>query len=435
MTRLLRRSRRPARQGQFVFRERAERLDRRFRRVVVALTLLALAGLVAATPAGRYGARRLASSARRAARGLLGLPTPREEIDAEWALRRSRDVVQAAKTFGYVYNGASPAVRRLLDYAGMGYDDALLRWGNYDKILVLPSAVFVPDDSGRSYRLRPGLRSVWLRGVDLTHGMNGFFLVPDTPELPAILEGTTARVVPGTAQTTNSWGCRGPEPDPSAPLRGLVLGDSNMQGYFVGDDETPPACLGREIERRLGRRVSILNTGHLGYSPEQYYYTLVEYADRFRPHFVLLALCVNDFGDVADVMYGRGDWEEARYWLDRIEDYCRTRKILCVTSPVPYDSQVAGVRRAGGYPGRVSDIVPSGSLRYCFPIEDLVDEFIRLRTEALGSGAEISANPLYNLHLDDHHFSPLGAEVWGRTLGRRLAGLLELEKVRKVISF
>ena len=48
-------------------------------------------------------------------------------------------------------------------------------------------------------------------------------------------------------------------------------------------------------------KVSILNTGHLGYSPEQYYYSLVEYADRFRPHFVVVSVFSNDFaGDMAD---------------------------------------------------------------------------------------------------------------------------------------
>jgi hypothetical protein len=79
-------------------------------------------------------------------------------------------------------------------------------------------------------------------------------------------------------------------------------------------------------------------------------------------------------------------------------------------------------------------LAPS-SLHYCFPIEDLVDEFIRLRAESLGGGAGGASNPLYTHHLDDRHFSPRGAEVWGRALGRRLAGLLQLEKARGVISF
>ena len=70
-----------------------------------------------------------------------------------------------------------------------------------------------------------------------------FFLVPDGPELAEVLRGTTGIPVETSRQTTNTWGLRGPEPEPDAPLRGLVLGDSYMQGMFVGDDAAPPECL------------------------------------------------------------------------------------------------------------------------------------------------------------------------------------------------
>ena len=124
----------------------------------------------------------------------------------------------------------------------------------------------------------------------------GFFLVPDTPDLAQLIEGTGASIQSHSVQTTNSWGLRGPEPDLTAPLRGLVLGDSNAQGMLLGDDETPVAYLARELEHRLDTRVALLNTGLIGYSPEQHYFTLLEYGDCFRPHFVLLTLCMNDFG-------------------------------------------------------------------------------------------------------------------------------------------
>ena len=109
--------------------------------------------------------------------------------------------------------------------------------------------------------------------------MKAYFQVPDTPELAELVKGTGAQIVDGSTQTTNSWGLRGPEPDLAAPWRGIVLGDSYMQGLFVGDHETPVECLKRDLKTRLGGPVEILNTGHLGYSPEQYYY----YADRICP--------------------------------------------------------------------------------------------------------------------------------------------------------
>lgn len=413
------------RQLAFAFRERRERRRRGFKRAIVVGTLALIVLAFTLIPTGRDLIARAAFASRSAVRGLIGATPDRPTIDAERARTRRRAIEGTRSLYRDIYGETSPAMRRLLEYAGLTPDEAVLRWGNFDKILLLPATVFAPDDSGRSYRMKPSVRSVWLRNVALPHNLAGFFLVPDRPELRPIVAGTGVTILAGSEQTTNSWGCRGPEPDPSAPLRGIVLGDSNMQGLLIGDDQTPPECLARDLARRLGRRASILNTGHLGYSTEQYAQTLHEYGDRFRPHFVLLAPCVNDFGDVGDAMRGRGDWTETKFWLEDIYQYCRTRDILCITAPVPYDHQIVASRLEGGYPGRLNDLGGASSLNWVFPIEDLVDEFARVRLQARRERRTITENPLYNVHLGDHHFTPLGAEVWARAVGRRLAPLLE----------
>src|SRR5262249_474498 len=145
--------------------------------------------------------------------------------------------------------------------------------------------------------------------------VKAYFPIPDTPEAAGMVKGTGAAIVEDSVQTTNSWGLRGPEPDREAPLRGIALGDSYMQGLFVGDDQTPTECLKRDLKQRFGAPVEILNTGHLGYSPEQYYFSLVEYAERFPPDFVVVSVFANDFaGDMKAVLEGRGgDWDEGRY--------------------------------------------------------------------------------------------------------------------------
>ena len=98
---------------------------------------------------------------------------------------------------------------------------------------------------------------------------------------------------------------------------------------------------------------------------------------------MILSLCANDFGDVAEALDGRVDLARGAYWIEQIYQYCRVRKILCVTSPVPNDHQVTGLRREGAYPGPDRRPLPgASSLHYCFPIEDLVDEFLRLRLES-----------------------------------------------------
>ena len=179
----------------------------------------------------------------------------------------------------------------------MDPDTAVIRWGNFDGTLVLSSGVFEPDDFGRSYRFKPGLRSVWFIGVSL-RGALCQFQVPDTTEARDAVGSLGAALVPESVQVTNSWGFRGPEPDTKAPLRGIVLGDSVIQGVLVGDDQTPPACLERELARKTGLRASVLNAGVLGYSTEQYYFTLERFGERMAPQFVIVGLCGNDFGEL-----------------------------------------------------------------------------------------------------------------------------------------
>ena len=250
---------------------------------------------------------------------------PREEVDAGWERFRRQGIADSQRALVDVYNGAEPRYQRLMRYAGLDPEHGLLRWGNFDRTLLLPATVFEADDSGRSYRLRPCTESIWLRNVTIKSGVLMFFLVPDRPDLPEAMHGTSAIPVETSRQVDQLVGPARSRARPERAVRGIVLGDLFMQGMFIGDDHTPPECLRRYLEGRLKTKVSVLNTGHLGYSPEQYYYSLIAYAERFRPDFVIVSLCPNDFGDIWDVLKGQGDWEEAKYWLDKITSFCRTR--------------------------------------------------------------------------------------------------------------
>jgi hypothetical protein len=414
------------RQQGFAFHERTVRLDRRFRGAIVVVTLLAGTGLLGAILAKNDRAARLTFRARRGLTGVLGIEPSRAVIDAEWKRWRQRWIAETERTNRKNYDAADPPMKRLLLHAGLDPEHALIRWGNYDWTLLLPATVFVPDDTGRSYRLRPRVRSVWLGGVKVAPGTAGFFLVPDSPELPRLLEGTGASIQPSSVQTTNSWGLRGPEPDLAAPLRGLVLGDSNAQGMLVGDDQTPVACLERELAQRLATRVALLNTGHMGYSPEQHYFTLREYGDRFRPHFVLLTLCMNDFGGMTLTAEGL---EEGRYWIGQIEHYCRARGIACYVASFPHEAQVTGLRREKSLPGEFSEPCQFTGLTYCNPVESIADEHLRLVADRASRGEAITSSPLYNSHVGDNHFSARGAAVWARAVGERVALLLRHDHV------
>ena len=98
----------------------------------------------------------------------------------------------------------------------------------------------------------------------------------------------------------NSIGLRGPEvPAPVAgEQRILMLGDSFVMGYGVGDDETIPAILEAELNRDGGPPVRIGNAGMLGTGPREWAHTLARFQSSFDPTMVV-ACCYagNDPGD------------------------------------------------------------------------------------------------------------------------------------------
>jgi hypothetical protein len=418
-------------QRSFAFVDRHRRLECWFKAGIVLGTVTLVSLIFAASSSGRNLASWLVTRTRWAVQESVGLAPNREEIDADWRRRRLFDVEQTRGKLRSTYEQYEAPMRKLLDYAGLDPDHALLRWGNFDRTLYLPSTVFEPDESGRSYRFRPGVRSIWVRNLKLKGGILGYFQVPDGPGLAKAVEGTGALIVESSVQTTNSWGLRGPEPDTSASLRGIILGDSYMQGLFVGDDETPSEYLKKYLSQHEQTSIEILNTGHLGYSPEQEYYTLREYADRFRPHFVVLSLFANDFGDLFKVLEGEGDFDEGKYWLGQIAQFCRSRQLLLLAVPAPWVNQLEGERKAGNYPGRISNFFELSSAYYLDPIEAFTDEYLRLWTDRTRKGLPTSPNPLFHGQLGDGHFSVPGCELWARTVGERLRLLLDKAKIER----
>jgi hypothetical protein len=386
-------------------------------------------------PRGRYLAGGLAFKSRQLLRWGMGSAPERAEIAAEWDRYRRQGVRDTEREFRKVFSEMDPALQKLMRYAGNDPETGLLRWGNLSQTLLLPSKVFVADDTGRSYRLRPNVRAVWLRNIIIQKIPLTFFLVPDGPGLREAMKDTSAVIVEGATQTTNSWGLRGPEPDRSAPLRGIVLGDSYMQGLFVGDDETPSESLRRELQSHFKESVSILNTGHLGYSPEQEFRTLEEYADRFHPQFVVLSLFANDFGGIEDVVQGGGDWDDSNYWIGEILQHCRSKGVTCVVVPVPLERQIYARRFAGHYQGRISNFLETSGQDYIDPIEDFVDVHIKLLIEGERAHNRPVTCPLYNGRIADGHFSAAGCQVWAKAVARRLDLLLEKARDAKVLRF
>jgi hypothetical protein len=408
------------------FQDRVQRLHRIFRWSIVAISVLALGAIWAACPEGRSNLAGVVLRAKWGAERSLGLEPSRQEVDWYWRDRRDRREARTRERFRKEFAALDVRTQALFRAAGMSPEQAVIGWGNYDMTLVKSGAVFSRADSGRQYQHRPGVKSIWLRQLGVMKMHFCMYLFPDTPEVRRLAADAGAEIIPGLSQTTNSWGFRGVEPDRSAPVRGIVLGDSFMQGYMVGDDDTPPEQLRRFLGAEMGVKVSILNTGTLGYCPEHYYYTLVECGERFSPQFIVVGLYSNDFGEDDDVLFGRGDWDEEKYWLRLIIWYCRVRGIRCVVAPVPCELQLRGMRNAGQYPGKVADLMQLAGVMFCDSTDAFIDADLKVRRPSNPGGNRLNGRShLYNGDLGDGHLSSTGAAVWAQIVARRLALLLE----------
>jgi hypothetical protein len=404
------------------------RRERLFRAFIIAVTALVILGMLMGTRAGRLLIEQARATVEDQTRALFGMPPSEAELADKRQRIRKRQVEATTATLERFFQNASPEIRKLFDVTRMNPPGALIGSGRPTNAFLLSRDVFDDDRSGRSYRLKPGVRSVWLRQITLHDGPFGLFLVEDRPDVRTAAAALNAVVDDRSRQTTNSWGLRGPEPDPHAAIRGIVLGDSFMQGMFNGDADTPPHYLQQEIEGRTGRTTSILNTGHIGYAPEQYYHTLLEYGPKFQPQFIVVSVCPNDFGDEFEVMAGRGDaWDEAKLWLDAIGQWCRGRNVLCLLVAVPCDIQFTGARRDVPYPGRITAIYSGSPLHYLNPIDEFIDESLRLDRERRKNGNPVGYSLLYNRDIADNHFSPAGARLWARIVARRLEALRILD--------
>ena len=194
-----------------------------------------------------------------------------------------------------------------------------------------------------------------------------------------------------------------------------------MQAMFNGDGDTPPVQLERYLGDAWNLSVSIVNTGHIGYSPEQYYYSLLEYGERVRPHFVVVSVCPNDFGEGSAVLRGEGDWmKEAAYWLEKVKQWCRAHLAVCLIVPVPVFGQVDLFRQEEFYPCQIAGMLHVHPTLYCFPLDQFIDESLRLAGQAVREGKERGQSRLYNREINDDHFSPRGAELWAKIVGGRL---------------
>src|ERR1700716_3020729 len=92
-----------ARQGLFDFIDRSRRRQRAFKLAILGLTSLAIVLVLGLLPKGRYVVAAAHSTVRQAARGVVGLRTPREEIDENWRRFRLDGIAESKKALVQVF--------------------------------------------------------------------------------------------------------------------------------------------------------------------------------------------------------------------------------------------------------------------------------------------------------------------------------------------
>ena len=142
-----------------------------------------------------------------------------------------------------------------------------------------------------------------------------------------------------------------------------------------------------------------------------------------------MSFFANDLGDFKEALDGKGDWEEAGYWMSRISQYCFSKSAECVMVPAPWVNQIEGPQRAGNYPGKLANILEVVGHRYFDPMPAFANA--QLETVEQGSPAQdYLREPARFLTAESATaISRRGAEIWASAVGRRVALLLERRRL------
>ena len=336
------------------------------------------------------------------------------------------DIEQSHGSLASTFAEYSPKLQRLLEYAGLDPDHALVRWGNFDRTVLLPSTVFEPDETGRSYRFRPNTRSIWVRNFPMKGPVKAYFQVPDRPELAELVKGTVAQIVDGSTQTTNSWGLRGPEPD----IEGGMAGNRPGRLLHAGPLRRRSRDAGGMPEARshgpAGRTGRDLEHG----SPRLFTRAILLLADRIRRAFP------------AAVRRG----QSLRQRLRRLSGSARGQgrlgggKLLARPDPrLLFGSRISsalscrprgstrskGLKCPGITPARSPTCWRRRGPVYLDPIAEFANAQLEIVNNSRRLGLASPGNPLFNGRIGDGHFSARGCEIWAAAVGRRLALLIE----------
>jgi lysophospholipase L1-like esterase len=135
--------------------------------------------------------------------------------------------------------------------------------------------------------------------IDRLNGMpRRLYMATSTPDLPYRLRPGVTVAAGGVTVRVNGLGLRGRETTAARAAghrRILVLGDSVVYGEGLDEADTFPVLLERELARRGGRPVEVLNGGAPGYNTEAELAYLRDLGLGLGPEELILGVSLNDF--------------------------------------------------------------------------------------------------------------------------------------------
>jgi hypothetical protein len=200
----------------------------------------------------------------------------------------------------------------------------------------------------------------------------------------------TTRIAPEfrVQVNTNSLGMR--DPEPTRPLTaGIVfIGDSFTEGYGVEDNQTFPALIRAELEKR-GMTVPVINAG-MGDNGNGRWVKFFEHdAAKFRPRIVVFEVMANDFNDnLAEHLFRLDDDGQLRELPVAPPSLARKAQILIDGIPGLSYSYLVGLAWAAARPStpRSSTVdadLPSDELTYAL-VRTSVDDARVMGADVIG---------------------------------------------------
>lgn len=203
---------------------------------------------------------------------------------------------------------------------------------------------------------------------------------------------------------TNSLSFRGEELKAYSDIRVMVYGDSNIQAKFSPNKQTFPSRLQQYLSKRFApSHIEVVNSGVVGFGPDQSLIKLSKEADIYRPDLIVLHVFAdNDFGDIVRnrlfELDGNGKLVRTKFKVEKDLAFVNAEKVAA--EPSRWERFVSSLL-IGQAAGRVAKRLNHSKKPQEITPADAVETLLAKTTEEYAVYRE--RRPKRFSHFDDHY--------------------------------